>query len=287
MTYFNMDLIKIITLNQNTMKSKLPLKFLFKPLYCFLFLLFTTLGHAQLSSGDGGSGNMYGSLTGIKYKFEVQLGDVDCGTSTNSKDDYVQTLNFKINNEEIFRIVRVAETTGIPNFSFRFGRSWTSRCFDGGLTFDWWLVAPDQETLDAIERSFGDNGSEYNGYFTYTLPSRFLISGNLNVYAENTNTQTARTPWNVNISSPILPPQSNLRITQGCSSVTLGWDKLKVAAPFAFSEFKYQVYKGNTLLTTLNGDAIEYSALNVNNESEFKVKLLWNDKEIESKTQTG
>jgi len=71
------------------------------------------------------------------------------------------------------------------------------------------------------------------------------------------------------------------------ASVNITWDKLKVATPFSFSEFRYQVFKDNELLATLNGDALEYKAYNVNKESEFKVKLLWNGEEIESKTQSG
>jgi hypothetical protein len=119
------------------------------------------------------------------------------------------------------------------------------------------------------------------------LPSRFLFSGNLNIYASNVNDQTYRAPLVESISSPILPSQTDIRVASSCNSVNLSWDKLKIAYPFSVSEYKYKVYKDNVEIAILDGDATEYKALNVDKESEFKVKLFWKNEEIESKTQTG
>ena len=274
----------LITNKKHIMQNKLLPLISLKSLVCFLFLLLSTVGHTQqiLYGEDGGSGLMAGQILGYKYDFWVQLGDVDCG----GNDETVSYLVFSLNNEEIFRVGKLGNNV-TDEKSFSFGTTSGSSCFDGNGKFQWILVAKDEATKNSIAYTQYYDTAELVGRFTYTLSSEFLISGNLTVNASNTNDQTSRTPFFSSISAPILPSLSDLRISSSCNAVKVAWDKLKIVSPFSLNEFKYKVYKDNVLLATLNGDAIEYNPTNVDKESEFKVILFWNNKEVQTKTQVG
>lgn len=249
-----------------------------KSIFCFLFLLSSFLGHAQLVGYDDGTGRLNGAISGYTYTIYAQLGDVDCSDD----DEYVHNLYFNINGERIFEITKSA-----GQYSRYIGNQSNAGCADGGSTFDWYLNAPSQEILNAISSSVTGWGSdEVMGQFTYTLPSRFLKSGLLNIDAASNSTEGYFT-WITSPTAPKLATQPDLRVASSCNSVKLSWDKLNIAFPFSLSEYKYKIYKDNAYLITLDGDATEYKALNVDKESEFKVQLLWNNEEIEYKSQTG
>lgn len=249
-----------------------------KSVVCLLFLFFSFSGHAQLVGYDDGTGRLNGATSGYTYTLYVQLGDVDCSDG----DEYVSYLHFKINGELIFEITKSAST-----FSRYIGNQSDAGCSDGGSTFDWYLNAPSQAILDAISSSVTGWGSDgVMGEFKFTLPSRFLKSGLLNIDAQSWSTEGYYN-WINSPTAPKLATQPDLRVASSCNSVKLNWDKLNIAYPFSLSEYKYKIHKDNQYIITLDGDATEYKVTNVDKESEFKVQLLWNNEEIESKTQTG
>lgn len=258
----------------------------FKSLICLLFLLFSFAGHAQFSGIENGTGRMFGGgISNYAYTFYVQVGDVDDSRT----DTRITELSFKINNEEIFKIINKTSVTTQPEFSISFGDRTEGDAADGHDTFDWWLVFPNQETKNAITATYSDHFTNPFGKFTFILPSRFLLSGMLTISASNENTETGSENFFETIISPVLPSQTDVRVSPSCKSVKLSWDKLNIAHPFALSEFKYKIYKDTVALAigTLAGNETEFKVSNVSTETEYKVKLYWNDKEIQLKTQTG
>ena len=248
-----------------------------------ILLLVPLLGMAQNFASvpsidnynDGAyNGAWEAKVIGNRVYVTASIGDHDA----NSGNDVMHFVRISVNSTQIFEITNEQYSRGGTHLHDMGG---------GEDDHNEWYYSTSNGFSVSTSTAY-ENDNNVVAYFSFALPIEFLSTGSITVTCDaKTDEESSSRTFTRSLTTPIAPSLSALRAAQGCNSVKLSWDKVKIDAALNRNEFRFAIYNNGNLVATPSINTTDYTITGVTTAITAELQLQWNNSEIDSKSAEG
>jgi hypothetical protein len=254
----------------------------FRILGILILLLVPLLGMSQNfdlvpSIDDYNGGNYDGvwkaKVVGNRVYVTASIGDHDSG----NRNDVMDFVRISVNSTQIFEITNEQYSKSGMHLHNMGGNEDDHN--------DWYYTTSNGFSVSTSTAYENDNNVV--AYFSFALPIEYL-TGSITVTCDaKSDEESSPRIFMRTLTTPIAPSLSALRAAQGCNSVKLSWDKLKIDATLNRNEFQYVIYNNGAVIARPSINVTDYTITGVTTAITAELELQWNNSGIDSKSAEG